>query len=582
VLLARAIREILDRRGADIGAGTEILAGYWTERGPRPANEDYAAFYLGTEAERARWGAVAVIADGVGGANGGRVAAELAVRTFIDGYLGLPDILGVRHSAARCLLAINRWVNTQGQVDARYSGMACTLSALVLRGRHAHLVHVGDTRIYRLRDGRLQRLTTDHNVGKPGLTHILTRAVGAEDEVRADYAVEGAQAHDRFLLCTDGVHGALGEKRIAALLSERAAPEQTARDLVAAALAEQAHDNCTALVVDLLRLPVPTELDLEQDSSRPIIAPPSSGQVIDGFELGPVLAEGIYSRVFRARDRLGERDVVIKFSKEATAGEAIFRQAFVREAWVASRVRSPWVGEVIEPGQDRQSCLYTVVPFYPGETLERRLHRRPPIGFAEGLEIAVKLAKAVHALHRAGVIHRDIKPDNVILGPGGSLRLIDLGVARLPHAEDFPPAHAPGTPSYMAPELFGGAIGDEHTDQYALGVTIYRAFSGGAYPYGEIEPFSQPRFGKASPLSRHRPDLPAWLERTLARATAAAPESRFADLLELIQELEHGLATGAPLHVRPRSLYERDPLLVWQAIATVLAASLLLSLASGH
>jgi serine/threonine protein kinase len=374
----------------------------------------------------------------------------------------------------------------------------------------------------------------------------------------------------------------LGEKRIAALLSERAAPEQTARDLVAAALAEQAHDNCTALVVDLLRLPAPSELDLEEDSSKPIIAPPSSGEVLDHFELGAVLADGIYSRVFGARDRLGERDVVIKFPNEATAGEAIFRQAFVREAWVASRVRSPWVGEVIEPGQDRQSCLYTVVPFYPGETLERRLHRRPPIGFAEGLEIAVKLAKAVHALHRAGVIHRDIKPDNVILGPGGSLRLIDLGVARLPHAEDFPPAHAPGTPSYMAPELFGGAIGDERTDQYALGVTIYHAFSGGAYPYGEIEPFSQPRFGKASPLSRHRPDLPAWLERTLARATAVAPESRFADLLELIQELEHGLATGAPLHVRPRSLYERDPLLVWQAVATVLAASFLLTLAAGH
>jgi serine/threonine protein kinase len=287
----------------------------------------------------------------------------------------------------------------------------------------------------------------------------------------------------------------LGGKRIAALLSGRTAPEQTARDLVMAALAAQAHDNCTALVVDLLRLPAPTELDLEQDSAQPIIAPPASGEVVDGFELGPVLADGIYSRVFKARDRLGERDVVIKFPKEATAGQAIFRQAFVREAWVASRVRSPWVGEVIEPGQDRQSCLYTVVPFYPGETLHRRLHRRPPLGFAEGLEIAVKFAKAVHALHRAGVIHRDIKPDNVILGPGGSLRLIDLGVARLPHAEDFPPAHAPGTPSYMAPELFSGAIGDERTDQYALGVTIYRAFSGGPIPMAR----SSPSPSRASP-----------------------------------------------------------------------------------
>ncbi len=73
--------------------------------------------------------------------------------------------------------------------------------------------------------------------------------------------------------------------------------------------------------------------------------------------------------------------------------------------------------------------------------------------------------------------------------------------------------------------------------------------------------------------------MPAWLDRTLARAAAVAPESRYADVLELAQELEHGLATGAPLHAPPRSLYERDPLLVWQALAALLAAALLLSLA---
>src|SRR5208282_4511530 len=91
-------------------------------------------------------------------------------------------------------------------------------------------------------------------------------------------------------------------------------------------------------------------------------------------------------------------------------------------------------------------------------------------------------AGGVAALHHAGIIHRDIKPENVILEairarevPG--LRLIDLGVARLPHMEDIPAPHAPGTPSYMAPELFAGAPGDERSDQFALGVTIYRMFT---------------------------------------------------------------------------------------------------------
>ena len=120
-------------------------------------------------------------------------------------------------------------------------------------------------------------------------------------------------------------------------------------------------------------------------------------------------------------------------------------------------------------------------------------------------------------LHRAGIIHRDIKPDNVILLAGGGLRLVDLGVARVPLLEDFPAQDIPGTPSYMAPELFSGRAGDEFSDLYALGVTVYRMFTA-AYPYGEIEPFSRPRFGKPVSLSRYRPDLPAWLDAVIGKA----------------------------------------------------------------
>src|SRR6516162_6623048 len=106
------------------------------------------------------------------------------------------------------------------------------------------------------------------------------------------------------------------------------------------------------------------------------------------------------------------------------------------------------------------------LPYYAGETLEQRLLRKPRIDLDNGLGIAIKLSKAVAALHRIGVIHRDIKPDNVILLPSGGLKLVDLGVARLPHLEDVPATAAPGTPSYMAPELFGGGAGDELTDQF--------------------------------------------------------------------------------------------------------------------
>lgn len=556
----------------------EVGIGLATERAARPANEDYAGVYLGTGAERSRWGVIAAIADGVGGAKGGRIAAELAVRAFVDACLAAPAPAPVRHVAGTCLDALNRWVHAQGRSDTRYAGMACTFSALILRGRQAHLVHVGDTRIYRLREGVISRLTADHTPGKPGQAHILTRALGAEEALRVDYAVEPVLPHDRFLLCSDGVHGALSEVQLGGLLSDRATPEATARHLVEATLATRHGDNATAVVVDVLGLPAPDRDDLEQlIAGRPLLPAPRSGETVDGFELEQLLSDGRYSRVFRALDRVTGRAVVIKFPKEAVAAEAVYRQAFVRESWVASRVRSPWIGEVLDPGTGRQTRLYTVMPFYPGSTLEQRLHRPPPIPFREGLEIAIRLARAMATLHRAGIIHRDIKPDNVILEPGGGLRLVDLGVARLPETEDFPATHAPGTPSYMAPELFAGAVGDERSDQFALGVTIYRLFGGGAYPYGEVEPFSHPRFRKPTPLSRHRPDLPAWLERTLERALAVSPEDRFGDALELAQELEHGLASGAPLGAPPRSLYERDPLRFWKVVAALLALALMLT-----
>jgi len=180
------------------------------------------------------------------------------------------------------------------------------------------------------------------------------------------------------------------------------------------------------------------------------------------------------------------------------------------------------------------------------------------------------------------IIHRDIKPENVLLESGNSgLKLIDLGAARLPATEETGSVDIPGTPSYMAPELFNGAAGDERSDVYALGVTLYRAFSG-QYPYGEVEAFSHPRFNRRTPLSRHRPDLPAWLDAALARALAVKPEERHGDALELALELEHNLAQGPVALIAPRlSLYERNPLRFWQITSLLLLIALIVVLAAG-
>ena len=151
----------------------------------------------------------AAIADGIGSAKGGREAAETAVRGFLDGFWDVPETMEVRRAGARILDALNAWIYAQGRQDPNLVGMGCTFTALVLRGRLAHLLHVGDTRAYRLSGDRLVRLTTDHVRDDRGNSPVLTRALGIEAELRLDYTSHPVALHDRFLLCTDGVHGSL-------------------------------------------------------------------------------------------------------------------------------------------------------------------------------------------------------------------------------------------------------------------------------------------------------------------------------------------------------------------------------------
>ena len=560
----------------DLRRSLSARLGFHTETGKRPDNQDYVATSTGPKETRP---ILAAVADGVGGHKGGRVASELTVRSFIDGFYALPETLGPRIAAFRALEAINSWIHAQGLHDPLLERMASTFSALILVRRNCHILHIGDSRIYRLSDGRLERLTKDHVAGRGDYSHILQRAVGLEDSLRLDYSVVTLRQHDRFLLCSDGVHGSLNDVKLQELLELRSNPDETASAIVDAALQAGSQDNATALIVDIIDLPAADQNELvDSVAALPILNLPNSGDIVDGYKLGDVLSDGHYSRLFHASEPGNTRELVIKFPHPRVASEASYRLAFVREAWVAARVRSIYLSEIIDVPPGRQSRLYSLMPFYAGETLETRLKRSPKLSLAEGVALATKLARGVNALHRSGIIHRDIKPDNVILLSDGGLRLVDLGVARVPSLEEFPSEDIPGTPSYMAPELFQGQSGDGLSDQFALGATVYRLFSG-AYPYGEIEPFTRPKFTRPVPLSKYRPDLPAWLEAVLSRAINPIPAQRFGDVIEFAHELENGALWAKPAVSNKPSLYERNPLLVWKILTALLAIALTVSLA---
>ncbi len=559
-------------------SGVKASAGFASDKGPRERNEDFGGAVFGSEVSPPRRDVIAAVADGIGGAKSGRVAAETAVRGFLDGFCDLPETMEVRRAGARVLTALNSWIYSEGKRNPEAAGLGCTFTALVLRGRLAHVLHVGDTRAYRLANDRLTCLTRDHvRDDGAGRSNILNRALGVETEVRLDYVTQSVARHDRFLLCSDGVHGVLSADTIAEILRERSASEDSARALVAAALDHGSTDNCTALVVDVVDLPTAESADIGAAIMQlPLIPVPVGGETVDGFVLKVLMSDGRYTRLFGAVDEHEGGEVALKFPKPQVAAVATYRAAFVREAWVGARVHSPWVGRTIELPPGRQTCLYTVMPLYQGELLDTRIGRRPLMSLEEGRAIAINLARGIAALHRAGIIHRDIKPDNVILQGGGSLKLIDLGVVRVPGLEDFPPENIPGTAAYMAPEMFAGEPGNEATDIYALGVTMFRAFTG-EFPYGNPDAVSRPRRDRPTPLSTLRPDLPAWLQGALARAIAIDPAERYQDVMEFAFEMETGPARPPAPPRRPETLYERNPLRFWQGVSALLALALALS-----
>jgi serine/threonine protein phosphatase PrpC len=555
----------------------QIAVGFATTAGRRPQNQDFGAVDLGSAQEQALQGIVAVVADGAGEA-GGRVAAELAVRAFLDGYRSQSVLAGVGPAAMIALDGFNRWLHGQAHAAPALRGAATTFTAAVLRGRSATLLHVGDSRAWRLRSGKLALLTDDHVALQADGGQRLLRAVGLEPALRLDVTSLRLETHDRFLLSTDGLHATLPRRALVDVLGRRQAPQADAEALVAAALAAGGHDNATAVVIDVIEVPAPDySMIVAEMAALPVLPPPAVGDVVDGFEILGQIADSPTNTLFLSRDRLAEDRralAALKFPKCGQAAEAD-RDRFMREVFVGQRIIHPFIGGSASLADGRQSQLYVAMPYHAGETLEARL-QRGPMRIDEAISVASKVGRGLSALHRAGVIHRDLKPQNIILPDDGGVKIIDLGVARLPKLEELEEAETPGTADFMAPELFEGAPGDPLSDQYALGVVMYRMLTA-QYPFGETPPGARPLFGPVPPVSRHRGDVPAWLNATIMRAISLRQDDRFGDVDELVFQLEAGQTRAAPVS-RPRPLIERNPLVFWRLLCAVLAILLAISL----
>jgi protein phosphatase len=263
-----AVQEIAPRPALRVRPAVSI--GAKTDLGRvRENNEDKYEFFVPSSDEDLAWrGMVFVVCDGMGGHEAGQIASELACKTFIDVYRNHPAE-DPSEAARSAVAAANRFVLDVARAVPSRKGMGTTSSALLIVQDKAYIAQVGDSRVYRFRDGVIVQMTVDHtwveetvalgvmsreDAERHQYRHVLTRAIGTEQDIKTDLFVEDVREGDIYLLCSDGITNHVTNDEIGEILGQCGAGE-AAWSLVSKALVGGGSDNATALVVHVDALP---------------------------------------------------------------------------------------------------------------------------------------------------------------------------------------------------------------------------------------------------------------------------------------------------------------------------------------
>jgi serine/threonine-protein kinase len=287
---------------------------------------------------------------------------------------------------------------------------------------------------------------------------------------------------------------------------------------------------------------------------------------VDGrYVLAESLGSGGMAEVYLAHDDVLDRSVALKVMSGRYADDEEFVERFKREAQSAAALSHPNIVSIYDRGEAEDGTYYIAMEYLPGGTLKDRILKRGALAPRTAAAVALQIAEALRAAHAAGVVHRDIKPHNVLVTDTGDIKVGDFGIARAATSSTMTRTGSIlGTAHYISPEQAMGEPVGQGSDLYSLGVVLYEMLTG-TLPYDaetSIGIAMKHVNGHLVPPRELNPEVPEGINAVTTKLLAKSPEERYADADELIEDLERVLEGFEPA---PRQLRERRRRRRWGA-----------------
>lgn len=561
----------------------KVSIGQYSTKGRKEINQDFHDVHIPNEPQLTSKGVAIAIADGISSSEVSQEASKISVVSFLEDYFSTSDSWTVKKSAQTVMAATNSWLYSQNRQDKYHldlnKGYVCTFSAMIIKSTTAHIFHMGDARIYRIRNENIEILTTDHRVWISKEKSYLSRAMGMDTNLNVDYEKIDVEVNDIFLLMTDGIYEYVSNETLIKIVNENIEDLQVAAKMISdLAYVNQSDDNLTIQILKVDNLALKNVDEIQKQVNKRILPPILEARMtFDGYEIIRELSHSSRSHIYLVKDIQSQDLLALKIPSIDLKDDLAYLERFMLEEWIARRINNENVVKSYISTR-KSDYLYNITEYIQGQTLSQWMTDNPKAKIEIVRDIAQQIAKGLNAFHKLEMIHQDLRPHNIMIDSNNCVKIIDFGATRVEGLIEsninLEQENLQGTALYSAPEYFLQENGTSKSDLFSLGVIVYQMLSG-ELPYGVQVARCQNKTAQNRLVYKSLyPKFPVWIDETLKKALQVNPNKRYDQISEFIYDLYH--PNKKYLNKKKAAIIERNPVIFWQGISFVLFLIILL------